>query len=178
MDTIPAEDCTEPWPAEPRSEESRSCGTNPLIGTWRLVRGEVLDSDGTVRAPWGNDAVGWLLYGSDGGMAATIMVAHRPVFAADDMRRGTASEKAEAFETYLAYTGTYEVRGDRVVHRIVASLFPNWTGTEQERHVALAEDRLTLTTPTISFGGSEQIGRLVWERFGKAEGGSLEKESS
>jgi Lipocalin-like domain len=39
----------------------------------------------------------------------------------------------------LAYFGSYEVQGDVIVHRIDASLFPNWTGTVHERLNALLD---------------------------------------
>jgi hypothetical protein len=157
-------------PAMADMVEENSLGTHPLVGAWRLIRGEFIDPDGTISTPWGEDAVGSLLYSPDGAMAATIMMTQRREFAVDDMRCGTDSEMAAAFGTYLAYTGTYEIRGDRVIHHIEASLFPNWTGTDQERLIALAGDRLTLTTPPMTFEGSGRMGRLFWERVDPVKG--------
>ena len=140
---------------------------NPLVGTWCLVSCEVRDDAGRVSHPWGPDAVGYLLYTADGHVAVNLMSAGRPRFAGDDIKGGTAAEKVLAAETYAAYCGTYELRGDVVVHRIEVSFFPNWIG-EQERLVELAGDRLTLGTRPLPVGGREQTFRLVWERVGAA----------
>lgn len=116
--------------------------------------------------PLGKDAQGILVYGDDGYMFVAIMRAERAPFAADDLLGGSVEEKARAAETYVSYCGRYEVSGDRVVHNVELSLFPNWVGAEQERLVAIEGDRLTLRTRPMLLEGAQQTAHLVWERVG------------
>jgi lipocalin-like protein len=138
--------------------------SNPLVGTWRLVSWENRTVDGTTSYPLGNDAVGFILYTDDGYMAVAIMRRDREPFAAEDLLGGSSEEKARAAETYVSYFGRYEYRGDSVIHHVEVSLFPNWSGVEQERLVEVAGDRLTLSTRPMLFHGMQQSAHLVWER--------------
>jgi hypothetical protein len=63
-----------------------------------------------------------------------------------------------------AYGGRYSFHGDRVIHHVELSLFPNWVGTDQQRWVELAGDRLTLSASPLLLAGTQQVPRLVWER--------------
>jgi Lipocalin-like domain len=44
------------------------------------------------------------------------------------------------------------------------SLFPNWVGTDQERWVELAGDRLILSASSLLLAGTQQVPRLVGQR--------------
>jgi hypothetical protein len=139
--------------------------SNPLIGTWRLVSWENRSVvDGEVGYPLGKDAVGYIMYGHDGYMSVAIMRSGRAKFAAEDLFGAGAQERAQAAATYVSYCGRYEFRGDRVVHRVELSLFPNWIGIEQERFVELTGDRLILSTRAILLGGLRRTAHLIWER--------------
>jgi hypothetical protein len=74
---------------------------------------------------------------------------------------------------FVAYTGRYSFDGDRVVHHVELSLFPNWVGSDQERSVELAGDRLTLSASPLLLAGQQQVPRLVWERVQPSPGGRL-----
>jgi Lipocalin-like domain len=63
-----------------------------------------------------------------------------------------------------SYCGTYEFRGETVIHHVELSLFPNWVGVDQERLVEVRANRLTLSTRPTLFAGVQQTARLVWER--------------
>jgi hypothetical protein len=67
-------------------------------------------------------------------------------------------------EGFVAYAGRYSFHGDRVIHHVELSLFPNWVGSDQERWVELAGDRLTLSASPLLLAGKLQVPRLVWER--------------
>lgn len=136
-----------------------------LVGTWRLVSYRLLGSRGQVRYPYGERATGYLLYGDDGYMAVSIMNAARIPFAGADIRRRTRSEAAHATQTYLSYSGRYEVLDDRVLHRVEVSLFPNWCGTVQERFYCLDGDRLELSTAPLQPDVEMPRAHLVWERL-------------
>jgi Lipocalin-like domain len=64
----------------------------------------------------------------------------------------------------VSYSGRYEFRGDSVIHHVELSLFPNWSGVDQERLVEVTGNRLTLRTKPLLLGGIEQSARVVWER--------------
>jgi hypothetical protein len=135
-----------------------------LVGAWRLVSWENRAADGQVTYPMGPDALGSLLYTADGRFSVTISRVGRAPFAAGDLLGGGTEEKARAVEGFVAYAGRYSFQGDRVIHHVELSLFPNWVGSDQERWVELAGDRLTLSASPLLLAGKWQVPRLVWER--------------
>jgi hypothetical protein len=135
-----------------------------LVGAWRLLSWENRAADGQITYPMGADALGYLLYTADGRFSVTISRRGRAGFAAGDLLSGTTEEQARAVEGFVAYAGRYSFHGDRVIHHVELSLFPNWVGSDQERWVELAEDRLTLSASPLLLAGRQQIPRLVWER--------------
>ena len=135
-----------------------------LVGAWRLLSWENRAADGQITYPMGADALGYLLYTADGRFSVTISRRGRAGFAAGDLLSGTTEEQARAVEGFVAYAGRYSFHGDRVIHHVELSLFPNWVGSDQERWVELAEDRLTLSASPLLLAGRRQIPRLVWER--------------
>lgn len=137
---------------------------NPLVGTWRLVSFEVRDEDGGVTHPFGRSAAGFLTYTANGYMAAQLGQTDRARLTVGDWLAASDAEVAAAACDYYAYCGTYEVRGDTVVHRVKLSVMPNWIGGEQVRLVALSGDTVTLSTPLMPLGGRQQTATLVWQR--------------
>jgi hypothetical protein len=131
---------------------------NPLLGTWRLVSMAYLDEAGNVLGyPFGEQASGYIMYAPDGHMAVLITSADR---------RGSDGEQAA--ETCLAYAGPYDYQGDRVIHHLRVSLDPSESGAERIRFVALAGDRLTLTSPPAPWRDGTRTTRIVWERVHRA----------
>jgi hypothetical protein len=140
--------------------------SNPLIGTWRLLSWENRSvEDGQLSYPHGEDATGYIIYNEDGYMFVAIMAPQRLIFAHDDLLSATKEEEALAEETYFSYCGRYEFLGDRVVHHVELSLFPNWIGVDQERLVDLRGERLTLSTRALLLRGIQQTAHLIWERI-------------
>jgi hypothetical protein len=139
-------------------------GRDALVGAWRLISWENQAADGQVTYPMGSDPVGYVIYATDGRFSVTISRRGRAGFAAGDLLSGTTEEKARAVEGFVAYAGRYSFHGDRVVHHVELSLFPNWVASDQERWVELAEDRLTLSASPLLLAGKLQVPRLVWER--------------
>ena len=136
---------------------------NPLIGVWKLVSADVITGD-DVSYPLGKEANGYLIYTENGYMSAITTSANRPKFASGDSMRASAEEALEAVKTCVAYSGKYEIRGDKVIHHVAASFLPNWTGGRQERFFVLVDGRLKLSTPPTLVHGKLQIARLLWER--------------
>jgi hypothetical protein len=137
-----------------------------LIGAWRLLSVEGRSAAGAVHRFAGEDPVGLLIYDPAGYVAMAYMRPGRPKFAAGDPSGGTPEEIAAAFGGFDAYCGSYSVdeAAGVITHRVLASRFPNWEGTDQVRRVELDGDRLRLTTPPIFFHGTEWTVSVTWER--------------
>ncbi|GAC1445632.1 MAG: lipocalin-like domain-containing protein [Chloroflexota bacterium] len=137
----------------------------PFAGTWRLVSYEVRSPNGKVRYPLGPDAVGYIMYGTDGRMAVAIMRRKRRPFARSEILAGTTEERAAATKTYLSYCGTYQVcPPDEVIHHVEVSLLPNWIGTAQQRFYQFDGNRLELSTVPLLLHDTQQYAVLIWER--------------
>lgn len=136
-----------------------------LGGNWKLVAWRRIRSDETVTYPLGTDARGQLIYAVNGRMAVQMMGAARPALTTDDPLGGDRAARAEAYSTYLAYFGSYELEGESVVHHIDGSLFPNWSGEKQVRPLSAEGDELVLRTPpTVDDSGVTTVNEMVWAR--------------
>lgn len=138
--------------------------TNPLIGTWKLISYYQRDADGGVHYVWGRRVSGYISYTEQGRMSVVITAGDRPRASVAGRTDITPEEKAAAYDTCIAYAGTYDFHGDRVDHHVEASLFPNWVGGDQVRFVRLEGDRLSLTTPPMPAGATTHTGHLEWVR--------------
>jgi hypothetical protein len=136
-----------------------------FVGAWRLLSLEARTSTGDVTYPFGKDAAGYLLYSREGYMSVSVMQARRTNFASLDDLQASTEEKLAAFDTYSSYSGRYEVRGQKVIHHVEISLFPNWTGKAQERAFEFSGDRLTLSAPPMQIGGVELKLVAIWQRL-------------
>lgn len=137
---------------------------NPLVGVWRLISCELSTADGEVSYPWGRDASAYIMYTPDGYMSYQVMAGNRTLFASGDLFGGTAEEQLAAVRTYQSYCGTYEFRGDSVIHHVEVSSFPNWVGQDQVRFVSLVDDVLTLSAAPLVLHGKSRTARLIWKR--------------
>jgi Lipocalin-like domain len=134
-----------------------------LIGAWKLITVEDRHEDGTVLYPYGEQALGHLIYHPDGYMSANVMASNRPPLAT----RGRPFElSAEDAQTVLrtmgsAYSGTYEFKDDStVIHHVQAALVPNMIGQDEIRPFELKGNRLYVYThrpPTTTCA--------IWERL-------------
>ena len=137
-----------------------------LVGTWRLLTWASEGDDGTIDHPMGDRPEGVLVYTADGTMITTIGEPGRKPIDGGDMLAGPADQRLTAMITFIAYSGTFHVEGPDVVHDVTMSLFPNWIGTKQRRHVTLSTDRreLTLRADPLVLRGRRSTQRLTWER--------------
>jgi hypothetical protein len=138
-----------------------------LEGSWRLERWDAVDDEGSVMLPFGERPEGILVYQPDGTMITTIAPAGRPrVSSSDPLQGGPDTERRRTAETFIAYAGTWEMSGDDVVHDVAISLYPNWVGSRQVRHVRLLDEgaRLELSTDPFLLDGRRAVQRLVWRR--------------
>jgi Lipocalin-like domain len=140
---------------------------NPLTGDWRLRTWVSEGDDGSVVLPLGASPVGILVYSPDGTMITTIAPPGRPnLSSTDPLQGGPDEERLRAAETFIAYSGTYAYDGTDVVHTVVMSMYPNWVGTLQVRHVRLSDDGaiLELSTDPFTLSGRRSVQRLTWVR--------------
>lgn len=132
-----------------------------LVGVWALEVYELVPAlDGESPYPLGADATGRISYSEDGYMSVFLMAAGRPPVPG---RTADVALKAAAYDTFIAYAGTYELQGDTVYHHVQFSSVPVWTGGIQTRHVTFEDGKLVLTLP-VTVNGSQREYRLVWRR--------------
>jgi hypothetical protein len=135
-----------------------------LVGTWRLV--DWTASVGTaVTRPFGGEAEGLLTYTADGRMWAILQRRDRPTLGTGTLAAATAEQRAAAAAGFLSYAGSYTLDGDRVIHHVEMSLFPDWVGEDQVRLVEWVEGDLVLATPpSTTTAGRVVVNRLRWRR--------------
>jgi len=98
-------------------------------------------------------------------MAVILARRRRMAFASDDLFSGTIEERARASSSFIAYCGRYSIPSHgEIVHRIGTSLYPNRSGTTQQRFFTLKANRLTLRTPPMPLAGGLRTGVLLWQR--------------
>ena len=137
-----------------------------IVGTWLLVSYVAQDDKGgPLTFPLGRDAVGLIMYTTDGYMSAQLMRPGRQDYDQPDTGGSTLQQAAAAAEGYLAYSGAYDVDEATGVihHRVAVSLIPNWLETVQLRHSSLEDNQLTLTAET-QLQSTVVRSKLVWAR--------------
>lgn len=141
-----------------------------LLGAWKLTSFEGVAPDGKKIEPWKNP-VGLIIYDPAGYVSVQFGSAQRAPFASGEgaaaQGSGTPQEIKNAFVTYYAYFGRYEVNENEgsVIHHIQSSLIPNEVGLNYKRNFKISGDRLALTTPPQKGpNGLVYIWSLNWER--------------
>lgn len=142
-----------------------------VVGRWELISWLTHVGEETVR-PLGERPRGALLYTADGWMAVQIMAPNRERVESQDPLGGSEHERAQAYAGCVAYCGRYELKGDRIVHRVELSLFPNWSGEEQTRFLELTDGQLILRTPPVASPEGEIVSELRWRRARKRSSSS------
>jgi hypothetical protein len=133
-----------------------------LVGSWSLVSWTITTPDGQIEFPYGEDAVGSIIYTGEGRMAAHLMRRGRELFASENRRDSTLEERSKAFLDYFSYCGPYTVQEDAqtVTHHVETCSSPNWVGTSRVRTFRFSGDSLTLHA--AHGDGSKHT--LVWRR--------------
>ncbi len=137
---------------------------NPLVGTWKLSSYEIKSENGDVAYPFGQNAIGFVMYSINGYMSANIMKGDRPECGSEHFLFANQEEKVMAADGYLSYGGKYKVNGKKVQHHTEFSLFPNWVGTCQERFYKIDGNKLVLSTSPIESCGINWTAHLEWVR--------------
>src|SRR5215469_6233743 len=153
--------------AHTASSGGDSSEADRLIGTWGLVEMVHLRPDGgTTTSEFGAGPRGTIVYDRSGHMAAQISYDSRPTF--HDPNGPTPEEGFAAFDSYLAYAGTYTYDPTRhiVTHHVEISLNPSIVGQNLSREVQMSGDRIVLLTPPGKVKNGEQVRyQLTWSRL-------------
>ncbi len=141
-----------------------SCELHAIIGTWALVATEWQRADGRHANPFGDGAVGILIYDAAGYMSAQVMRADRATAAV----AGIDTAMTTATPGYIAYFGTYEVDATAalIMHDVIGSAFPGWVANAHGRNFVVTSDTLILSADVISADGVAVHASTTWERVG------------
>lgn len=138
-----------------------------VIGTWLLQSWVSTDAEsGTVVNVFGEHPTGYLIYTAGGHMAVVLTADGREKLSGD--RYNTPmEERARAFSSSVAYSGTYELTSEGIMHHVKASSFQNWVGTDQFRYTEVAGDVMTVRTPPLKGppDGKMKVTTLVFKRL-------------
>jgi hypothetical protein len=135
-----------------------------LIGSWKLDSFELRSTDGITSHPYGRDLRGYLFYNADGYMSAAFMNGERGHSGDADLSKAALTS---SYDQFMAYTGPFEVRGDKITHFVEVSSLELWVGSVQERWFKIDGDRLELLTAPLAVGSDAPVARLVWHRVAK-----------
>lgn len=136
-----------------------------LIGSWKLDSFELQSVNGEISYPYGRELTGYLFYNEDGYMSAAFMSADRGRIGDGEL---SEAAKASSYDHFMAYTGPFEVSGDKVTHSVEVSSLEAFIGSVQERWFKIDGDQLDLLTAPLAVGSDAPVGRLVWHRVTKA----------
>ena len=134
---------------------------SPVTGAWRLESFDERVADGSFKPRFGPNPVGYLIYTSSGRVSATLSGIHRRPFTSG-LTPSTAANCDESVHDFLAYAGTYEIKGSTVFHHIETSVFTNLVGVTLKRGFQLHRETLVIRTLPPYIWGSQSI--LVWRR--------------
>ncbi len=128
-----------------------------IVGTWTLVSA-VAQQGGARTDVFGPNPSGTIVFGGDGRYTLIFLRSDLPKFASNNRASGTTDENKAVVQGSIAHFGTYTMdeAGRALVFRIEGSTFPNWSGAEQRRTMALSGDELTYTSPG-SAGTATQV---------------------
>ena len=112
-----------------------------IHGAWQLQTYLVEVKDTAERfAPMGNNPSGFVIFTAEGRLSFTLSAeGRRPPH--------NAEESAGLLRSMIAYTGTYQIEGDRWITQVDVAWNPEWVGTEQTRFFVIRDDQLTVQTP-------------------------------
>ena len=131
------------------SVHAQAPGTNPFVGTWKLIAADKLLPDGTRVADYGVQPHGMAIFTADGHMMIEVFRDVRVKFAGNDRAKGTFEEYKDASLSASCSFGTYSVdsASSKVTMKIDRSTFPNYDDTTQVRAYELKGDTLSWKVP-------------------------------
>ena len=146
-----------------RDTPAKPLSRDVLLGSWRMTSWMTRDvATGERKETLGRHPRGIVVYTPE---RVTFFILR------DNRRRPerlppSDEEKIALFDSMFAYSGSYSVEPDRVVHHVDMSLNEAWSGTEQVRFCNVDEDTLTYTSPPAQnpFDGREVVHEVTYAR--------------
>lgn len=137
-----------------------------VVGTWALQSWVAQDAEsGKITNVFGEKPNGYLIYTAGGRMTVNISADGRKPLSGDRFST-PAEERAQAFSTNIAYSGTYDLTPEGVMHHVEVATFQNWVGTDQFRFVSVEGDTMNVKTPPIKGppDGKTKVMSLIFKR--------------
>lgn len=137
---------------------------NRIHGIWRLVSFLEQRPDGEWQPALDAGARGCISYWPNGRMQVVMGSGDRPRLRGDwaDI---PAAQKATCLDRMVAYSGSYTVEGDRVLHHVDVCWIPNWEGRDLVRLMTFPDPgRLQLATVPDTGPRAQAAQRVLWER--------------
>jgi hypothetical protein len=141
--------------------------SDPLVGTWTLVRWWNIADDGhEMPPPIDGEHMKGLLMFDPSGYYSLVIVSDRPKWKSPDRMEGTPEENTAAARGTLAYFGTYSIsKSDQMFTlHVDRSLHPNINGTDQTRPFLISGDELKFHTPPFKYPKGTFTGYYIWAR--------------
>ncbi len=155
-------------PAAPTVQPQQKI-TDKFIGAWRLVS---VKGNSPMRTARYDHPNGLIIYDRSKWMITNIAIHGERKPFVGGLSAGTVEEKAGAFDTYLAYYGTYTVdeNAQTVTHHLVDHSYPGYRGRDNVRWFEFQGDNRIVLIPTEDGkGGSinrkDATYKLTWERI-------------
>src|SRR5271165_4356121 len=116
-----------------------------VVGTWEVVSYEMVSpTTGDRESTRGKIPPGYTIFTPEGRMMVLITNEGRNA-------PRTEQDRADLFQSMIAYAGTYRVEGDKWTTKVEVASNPALVGTEQERTFRLEGDQLQEITGLISW---------------------------
>lgn len=139
--------------------------THRIHGIWRLLSFTEQRPDGSWDHALDEGAQGYISYWPNGRMQVVMGGASRPRLRGE-WSQVPAQQKADCLDRMVAYSGSYTVEDDRVLHHVDLCWIPNWQGRDLVRLVSYPQEgqlRLATVPDTGPRARAAQI--VLWERM-------------
>jgi lipocalin-like protein len=136
-----------------------------LLGEWMLVSWTGTDDGGKPVKHGGGSPTGELIYLPDGRVSVQIQYSGRSRFGSREWTAGDEAERAAAYSTYNAYSGTFSLpEPGVVVHHVEIAIHPDQPGMDKRREYVLDGDELALRTQDVEVATGPASSVLSWRR--------------
>jgi hypothetical protein len=136
-----------------------------IVGVWKVVSIETKEvQSGKVTRPLGDQLTGTFTFTRGGNFSGMVFRTDRKPPVAPN---ATEAERVALFNSLVAYNGTYQIEGAKLVMKIESSHIQSWNGTERTLAIEISGRRLTGRSAPLKAAstGLEVVAENVWERL-------------
>jgi hypothetical protein len=133
--------------------------TNPLVGTWRLIRFVDTPKGGDPVHVFGESPIGQFIFTADGTMSVQVM--HNPPKPKEEVADPNPAACAPTW--YCAYFGTYTVDATAThwTTHVLGGNIVSYIGTDQTRNFKIQGNRLVISETYLANGVSVAAERIL-----------------